>query len=169
MSILETPRLALRCWNEADEEPLYAICSDPLVMRYVGDGSPWSRETTREFIATAMKNEREHGYCRWALVAKEGGQFIGFCGLTPSEQGAEVGWRLAATHWGRGLATEAARAVLKYGFEQLGLQHITATVQAANEASRRVVEKLGMLQEREFERNGRRILLFAATRAPRDV
>ena len=111
MLILETNRLILRRWTPADELPLYGICSDPLVMQYVGDGAPWSRERTRQFIEEALATEKQYGYCRWPLILKDDGALTGFCGFTPAEHGAEIGWRLAREYWGRGLATEAAPAV----------------------------------------------------------
>ena len=166
MPILETDRLILRCWTDDDEAECYAICSDPQVMQYVADGGCWSREQTRQFIAEAIECERRHGYCRWPLILKEGGELAGFCGFTPTAAGPEMGWRLASLHWGRGLATEAARAVLAYGFERLGFQRVTATVQSANEPSRRIAEKLGMRCDQVIQRNGREVLVFSIS-APR--
>lgn len=169
MLILETNRLILRGWTPADELPLYAICSDPVVMRYVGDGAPWSRERTRQFIEESLATERQYGYCRWPLILKDDGLLVGFCGFTPTENGAEIGWRLARGYWGQGLATEAAQAVLKFGVEKLGFQRVTATVQSGNEASLRVAEKLGMAVEKRIERNGREVLMLVANAAPDDV
>lgn len=189
--VIETSRLLLRCWSLDDLEPFHAVCSDPRVMEYVGSGQPWSRSRTLEMIETAMATRRQHGYCRWAVilkpvvgsvpptlhtrpeerlaqqerdpVASPADPLIGFCGFVPAEGGAEIGWRLGAAHWGQGLATEAARATLQYGFETLRFPRVIATIQAGNAASRRVAEKLGMNYTHSFERAGREILVFAAT------
>jgi len=163
LHILETDRLILRRWTADDEAPCHAICSDPLVMQYVADGACWSLERTRQFIEEAMATERQYGYCRWPMILKADGLLAGFCGFTPAEGGAEMGWRLASRYWGRGLATEAARAVLAYGFSRFGFRRVIATVQSANGPSRRVAEKLGMTLERTIQRNGREVLVFAAT------
>lgn len=117
-------------------------------MRYVGDGAPWTRERTRQFIEEAAAFEREHGYCRWPLVAKNSETLIGFCGFIAADEGAEIGWRLASEYWGRGLATEAAQAVLKFGAETFGFRRVMATVHCENRASLRLAEKLGMSLER---------------------
>jgi RimJ/RimL family protein N-acetyltransferase len=167
--ILETNRLIIRRWTVADELPLYAICSDPVVMQYVGDGAPWTREGTRQFIEEALATEKQYGYCRWPLILKDDGMLAGFCGFAPAEHGAEIGWRLARGKWGRGLTTEAAQAVLKFGIQKLGFQRVTATVQSGNEASLRVAEKLGMAVEQRIERNGREVLILVANAAPGEV
>jgi len=77
-----------------------------------------------------------------------------------SEDGTEIGWRLAPEFWGQGLATEAASGALEHGFQTLGFQRVIATVQAANAASIRVIEKLGMQHESSFQRNGREVLTY---------
>ena len=162
---LETERLIFQDWNATDLEPLHSLCADPSVMQFVGDGEPWSRARTDQFVATAREMSQTLGYCRWPVIDKACSAVIGFCGFVPASDGAEIGWRLAKEYWGRGLATEAARAVLKHGFESLGFQRIIATVQSPNRASMRVVEKLGMKAESSFHRNGREVILFSISRA----
>lgn len=161
---LETERLMFRDWQASDLEPFHAICSDPSVMQFVGDGTPWSRERTEQFIVSAREMSRTLGFCRWPVIDKASSAVIGFCGFVPASDSAEIGWRLAKESWGRGLATEAARAVLKHGFESLRFQRIIATVQAPNRASIRVVEKLGMKAESTFQRGGREVILFSISR-----
>lgn len=156
--ILETPRLIVRRWTADDADALHSICSDPDVMRYVGDGAPWSAQRTRQFIEDAVATEQTHGYCRWPLIAKDAGLLAGFCGFIPAAEGAEIGWRLASQFWGRGLATEAALAVLKYGVETFGFCRVTATVHCDNRASLRVAEKLGMSVETRNEQTCRVVL-----------
>jgi RimJ/RimL family protein N-acetyltransferase len=159
--VLETDRLMLRQWAAADLEPFCALCSDPRVMQFVGNGQPWSRQQAAAFIDRALAQSREHGYCQWALVHKEAGAVIGFCGFVPAERGAEIGWRLASDYWGHGLATEAARAVIRYGFEKLRFERLLATVQTGNRASLRVMEKLGMQFDGSIVRDGRDVLIYS--------
>jgi RimJ/RimL family protein N-acetyltransferase len=162
LHILETERLIVRPWSHEDEEPFCALCADPLVMRHVGDGVGWSPETARQFIADGIAEQHQHGYCRWPLILKDTGALAGFCGFAHRDAGAEIGWRLASQYWGRGLATEAAQAVFRYGAHVLGFERITATIQSGNDASQRVAEKLGMTLAGRMERNGRETLIYAA-------
>lgn len=157
-------RMVFRAWREGDLECFHTLCSDPQVMRHVGDGRAWSRERTAEFIASAGETLRRKGYCQWALIHKADRQLIGYCGFVASQAEPEIGWRLSPRYWGRGLATEAARAALRHGFETLGFQRVLATVQEGNVASIRVVEKLGMQPLGRFRRSGRAVLLFSATK-----
>ncbi len=156
-----TERLVFRDWNAADLAAFQAICSDPVVMEFVGTGEPWSLIQTEQFITRAHEMSESLGYCQWPLTHKADSVVIGFCGFIPATNGAEIGWRLARAYWGQGLATEAARAVLKHGFETLAFQHITATVQSSNRASIRIMEKLNMNAESSFRRNGRDVLQFS--------
>ncbi|MBC7817833.1 MAG: GNAT family N-acetyltransferase [Planctomycetaceae bacterium] len=158
---LETERLIFRDWTAADLEPFHALCSDPGVMQFVGDGEPWSWERTEQFVARAREMSQTLGFCQWPVIHKAESGLIGFCGFVPASDGVEIGWRLAKEFWGRGLATEAARAVLKHGFESLGFQRVIATVQSPNLASIRVIEKLGLKPESRFHRNGREVILFS--------
>jgi RimJ/RimL family protein N-acetyltransferase len=116
------------------------------VWRYIGDPSQ-TVDQTRERLERYGGWEREHGYTLWAVVERESGRLVGDCGLIPLEgQGPEVelGYRFDREHWGRGYATEAARAALAFGFDTLGLSEIVALTVPANERSRRVMERLGM-------------------------
>lgn len=157
----ETDRLILRDWTDEDLEPFQAICSDPAVMQFVGDGQPWSEEKTKLWIESSIETARTHGYCRWALVLKGTSELIGFCGFVPTNDGPEIGWRLANKFWGAGLATEAATAALRYGFDTLGFRRVMALVQSPNRASIRVCEKLGMKFESCFQRNEREVLVYS--------
>lgn len=105
---------------------------------------------------------REYGYCQWALICKADDKLIGYCGFVKSDNDSEIGWRLAPEYWGKGLATEAARAALKHGMMTLRFRRVIATAQTANLASARVIEKLGMTLERRFDRDGREVMIFSA-------
>lgn len=161
---LETQRLVFRDWTASDLEPFQLLCADPNVMEFVGDGTPWSRERSEQFVARACEMSRTHGFCQWPIIFKPCSTLIGFCGFVPASDGAEIGWRLAKERWGQGIATEAARAVLRHGFETLEFKRIIATVQSANRASIRVVDKLGMQAESTFHRSGREVILYSIHR-----
>lgn len=164
-----TTRLVFRDWQTTDLDVLYAICSDPRVMQYVRDGQPWSVAWTSNFIDRQIHSATTLGYCQWALVSKADARVIGYCGFIPAEDGGELGWRLAHRVWGRGLATEAARAALAFGFFSLRFNRVVATVQSANQASLRVAEKLGMKPTRTLHRNGRELIEFGCQRPTLEV
>jgi len=146
MVFIETHRLELRSWEADDWKRFKPIATDSEVMRYIGHGELWSDERTKQFVTGSIRRFRESGYCLWPLMFKKNQDLIGFCGLTllnePDE--IEIGWRLARAYWGMGLATEAAEAVMKYGFEKLKLDRIVAIAQPPNKRSIRVMEKIGM-------------------------
>jgi len=156
----DTDRLSFRVWEPTDLNCLDAICSDPQVMAFVGEGHVWTRERTWQFIQSAIDTWHEFGYCQWAVIHKADHALIGFCGFVHRTAEPEIGWRFAPTYWGQGLATEAARAVLKHGLMTRGFPRVTATVQSANAASIRVIEKLDMKLLRSFQRAGREIRVY---------
>jgi ribosomal-protein-alanine N-acetyltransferase len=144
--IVEAERLALREWTAEDAGALFAVASDPEVMRYVGDGRPWAGVgRAREWLGWMAECYRRNGYGRWAVVEREGGRLVGSCGFWPLAETGEVdfGYLLARDCWGRGYATEAGRAALAYGFGRLGFGEVVARVLPENAASGRVLEKLG--------------------------
>jgi ribosomal-protein-alanine N-acetyltransferase len=132
-------------------------------MQHIGDGQVWRRERTRQFIQSAIETLRDHGYCQWALIHKADDKLIGYCGFKKTKSEPEIGWRLAPDYWGQGLATEAARAALEHGLMTLRFRRVIATAQTANVASARVIEKLGMTLERRFDRDGRKVMIYART------
>jgi RimJ/RimL family protein N-acetyltransferase len=147
MQIIETPRLSIRHLDERDFNALYALCSDPDVVRYMGDGQPLTAEQTRQWIGVSINNYATRGYGCSAVIDKASGAMIGFCGLVhPVEapEDVEIIYALRPEYWGRGLASEAAGAMLRYGLERFQLPQILATIDAANTASIAIVEKLGM-------------------------
>lgn len=148
MIIIETPRLILRTWEDADFEPMCRINQDPEVMRYFPDLQ--DRVETKQFIHKVNAHFDQYGYGLYATQLKETGEFIGFIGLlnvifiahfTPA---VEIGWRLALAHWGRGYATEGAKAVLDYAFNTLAIPEIVSFTTVENQRSRRVMEKIGL-------------------------
>lgn len=125
--------------------------ADPLVAEYLP--TPLSREESEVFIARVEAHFEKHGFGLWAVEVLEDHRFAGYVGLmtprikTKFTPCVEVGWRLAAEHWGKGYATEGARAAIAYGFDVIGLREILSWTVPANMRSRRVMEKLGMTRD----------------------
>jgi ribosomal-protein-alanine N-acetyltransferase len=153
--ILSTPRLLLRPWRESDFEPFAALNADPVVMEHFP--STQSREESDAFARRAMAHVEEHGWGQWAVEVVGGAPFIGFVGLStktfeaPFTPCTEVGWRLSRDAWAHGYATEAARAALDFGFQELGLAEIVSYTTLANARSIAVMERLGMRRNIEFD------------------
>ncbi|MFD2111891.1 GNAT family N-acetyltransferase [Thiorhodococcus fuscus] len=145
---LETERLRLRQWRAEDREPFAALNADPEVMAFFPSTLDRCASDAIADRCEALIARRGWGF--WALEAKEGGRFIGFVGLhapeleLPFSPCVEIGWRLAHAYWGRGLATEAARAALRVGFERIGLAEIVSFTAVINARSRGVMQRLGM-------------------------
>ena len=143
-AILTTPRLLLREFAPEDAPALCALNSDPEVMKYTGD-APFASVGEAEDFVRGYDHYREHGYGRWSVILRATGEFIGWCGLAFNEaKQVDLGFRFARKHWGKGYATESARAVLAYGFGELALAEVIGRAARANTASIRVLEKLGM-------------------------
>ena len=151
MQEIETPRLWLRGWRPEDREPFARLNADPLVMRYFT--STLSRRESDAGVDRVEAHFQLHGFGLYAAELRETGEFIGFIGLNvPSFKAhfspcVEIGWRLAADYWNRGLATEGAGAVLRYAFETVGLGEVVSFTVPANLPSRRVMEKIGMIRD----------------------
>jgi RimJ/RimL family protein N-acetyltransferase len=145
---VETERLILRQWRDADRGPFAALNADPEVMRYFP--APYTPDESNEAIDRQTKWIAERGWGLWAVEVRETGRFIGFVGLSvprhelPFLPCVEIGWRLAKEAWGQGFASEAARASLAYGFDVLKLTEIVSFTALANGPSRRVMERIGM-------------------------
>jgi RimJ/RimL family protein N-acetyltransferase len=173
MIMIETPRLVLRRWREEDVLPMAAINADPEVMRWIRDGSVRDEQQSRAQIESWEQQWEEQGFGLFAVELRETGELAGFTGLAvptfmPEVMPAvEVGWRLGRDHWGRGLASEAARVAVRHAFDQAGLSRIVSIAQVGNVASERVMVKLGMTVDRELTPagSGRPSRVYALTRA----
>ena len=147
-TVLRTERLVLRPWRDDDLDAFAALNADPRVMEHFV--APLDRAASDEVASRVRAHFAEHGYGMWAVEVPGVTSFAGMTGLfhvpftAPFTPAVEIGWRLAAAHWDRGYATEAARAALRFGFETLGLAEIFAYTAGANTRSRRVMDKLGM-------------------------
>jgi len=149
--MIETDRLLLRPWDRRDREPFARLNSNPRVMEFMP--GRLSRADSDLLAGHIEDHFREHGFGLYAAKLRKDGQFIGFIGLavpgfkarfTPC---VEIGWRLSADYWGRGFATEGAKAVVRHAFEFLGLEDLVSFTVPANLRSRRVMEKIGMTRD----------------------
>ncbi|MFG5776525.1 GNAT family N-acetyltransferase [Comamonas sp. J-3] len=146
-----TERLQLRQWRAADREPFAAMSADAQVMRYFP--APLSRPQSDAMVAKCEALLAARGWGIWAVERKADQRFIGFVGLhvpqdpLPFMPCVEVAWRLARHAWHQGFATEAARAALQLGFEQLQLPEIVAFTTVSNQPSQAVMQRLGMARD----------------------
>jgi ribosomal-protein-alanine N-acetyltransferase len=148
---LETERLVLREFVHGDLAAVHCYASDPEVVRYMSWG-PNTEQDTRDAVRRWLEQRAEKARRNFtlAIVLRDGGQLIGACSIRVSDPeggSAHIGYCLNREYWGRGYATEAARALVKFGFEQLGLHRIFAKCDTQNLASARVLENAGMLRE----------------------
>ncbi len=148
---IRTERLLLRGWTPSDRDAFAALNADPRVMEFLGD--PLTRQQSDALVDRIEAKFERDGLGFWAVEAPGVAAFVGMVGLAvPSFEAAfmpavEVGWRLDADYWGRGYATEAARAALEFGFHSAGLREIVAFTTERNVRSRRVMERIGMTHD----------------------
>ena len=152
---LTTERLLLRGWTDDDLAPWAALNDDPAVMEHFpGHLTREQSDASAQRIRTALQ---ENGWGLWAVEVRESGEFVGFTGLqvprfdAPFMPAVEIGWRLARSSWGRGYATEAARASLAHAFGPLGLDEVVAMVVPGNTRSQGVMRKLGMRHDEDAD------------------
>ena len=143
---METERLVLRPFAESDAGPLHTILGVEGVLRYFPSSDPPSLGQVQRLVARQTEQWQEHGLGWWAVETRHTPGLIGWCGLQylPETGQVEVAYLLGKEQWGQGLATEAARASLHFGFDALNLETIIALVHPENLASQRVIEKLEM-------------------------
>lgn len=153
---LETERLVLRRFTEADVDNLFDLDGDPEVMRFITGGKPTPRDVIRNDILPRFLHyyERFAGFGFWAAIEKSTGDFLGWFHFRPPEGGGpdeiELGYRLRRAAWGKGYATEGSRALIHKGFTELGVRRVVASTMTVNTASRRVMEKAGLTLARTF-------------------
>ena len=153
---LETERLILRTFTPDDVDLATALDADPAVMRYINGGRPTPRDEIREVYLPSWiaYYEAVDRYGFWAAIEKRTGRFLGWFHLRPRDgdpdDEPELGYRLVASAWGRGYATEGSRALIRKAFEGLGARRVYATTMVVNVASRRVMEKAGLRFVRVF-------------------
>ena len=163
---LSTDRLLLRPFQDQDLDAYAAICSDPEVMRYLGDGKPLSRADAWRQMAMILGHWQLRGYSMWAVEERQSNVLIGRIGFWRPEgwPGFELGWTLGRNWWGMGYATEGARTALDFAFTRLGREHVISLIHPENRASIRVAERLGERIEGETELFGHQVLIYGIHR-----
>jgi ribosomal-protein-alanine N-acetyltransferase len=154
--LLTTPRLVLREITQDDAPAFFAVRADPLVMKYWSSLPVTTMEPIHAAIAQVIEGVRAGNSIRWAITDRENGAFLGSGGFWRWDKRSfrgELGYDLGSAHWGKGLATEALAAMLRYGWETMKLHSAEANVDPRNEASLRVLKKLGFVQEGLLKEN----------------
>ena len=152
MTTVETARLILRPWCADDLDHLLGLYADSELVRYISGGRPLSRERVVSMLEHALRQWREYGFGPWSAIDKVTGAWIGEIGLNeipdwPDDNKVEVGWELHRSWWGRGLAPQGGRAALWFGFAQHHLERIISVTKPENAPSRRVMEKIGLIDQ----------------------
>jgi RimJ/RimL family protein N-acetyltransferase len=156
---LETDRLVLRRFTEADVDNLFGLDSDPDVMHFINGGRPTPRDVIQNELLPWFLHyyERFEGYGFWAATEKSTGEFLGWFHFRPAEGSSpdepELGYRLCKSAWGKGFGTEGSRALIRKGFTEFGVQRVVASTMVVNIASRRVMEKAGLTLVRIFHQS----------------
>ena len=164
---IETKRLTLRPFREADATALFELSQDPDVVRWVGDRRVPTRQEAWRAVAGWLGHWDMRGYGQWAIEEQASGRFIGRAGIiNPVEwPGPEVGYLLGCAWWGHGFATEAARAAMDWGFDQIGFTDLLSLIDPTNQPSIAVATRLGESLRGEFDLGGNTVLTYGITRA----
>lgn len=166
--MLETDRLRLREMTIDDVNPLLVIFSDPEVMKSFG-GILFDRRQMERWVRRNLDHQKLYGYGLFSVILKAEDVLVGDCGLEHMEVDGrgevEIGYDFRSDYWGRGLATEAAVAVLDFALVRLGLPRVISLIRPDNIASLRVAEKIGMAKEKEIERGGTKYWIFSRSRS----
>ena len=143
---LRTSRLILRPWTLEDARALFSILHEEDILQYFPNPAPLPLDKVQNYISHQLRHWQEHGYGHWAVTLREKDEVLGWCGLEylPELNETEVAYLLSKNTWGKGFATEAARAALRFGFNNTGLEAIIGLVHPENRASIRVLEKCGL-------------------------
>jgi RimJ/RimL family protein N-acetyltransferase len=167
MITLETARLRPRPFRDDDLDAYAELCSDPEVMRYVGDRRVLSREDAWRQMAMLAGHWQLRGFGMWAVEERDTGCFVGRVGLHYPEgwPGREIAWALGRRFWGRGYATEAARAALAEAFGRLGWPRIISLIDPANIRSIRLAQRIGERLEGETTVRGHRVAVYALAKS----
>lgn len=164
--VLETARLRLRSFRDEDLDDYAALCADPEVMRYLGTGQTLGRAEAWRQMAFILGHWRLRGFGLWAVEARDSGELLGRIGHLHPEgwPGFEVAWTLARPHWGKGYATEGARAAVAYAFAALGRDRVISLIHPENRASIRVAERIGERPTGRAEVFGHEVIVYELTR-----
>jgi ribosomal-protein-alanine N-acetyltransferase len=161
---IETERLLLRPFNLGDLEAFSLICADPEVMRFIGSGKTLEKEAVKQQMLSWIASYEEQGFGLLALILKENEKLLGFCGLmqqiVDDETYIELGYRLDRAFWGKGIASEAAKSIRDYAFNQLDIPYLISIIQVDNIASKMVAEKIGMKYMKQTHFKGVLVNIF---------
>jgi RimJ/RimL family protein N-acetyltransferase len=160
--ILETPRLILRAFEPEDVPELHRMMNGPDVLRYFPPGAAPSYEQVERGVERFLQHWETHGYGLWAVVEREIGRLIGRCGLAFVEelQAVEIDFLFGNPYWGKGYASEAARAALDWSLAEHHFEKVIGIVHPENAASRRVLEKLGMICQESRQLWGMGVMVY---------
>ena len=155
---IETERLILREFRESDLDGMFELDSDPEVHRYLGNKPVKTKEESQRIIASALKQYKERGIGRWAVIEKSSGEFMGWSGIRLNTEYNmngftkyyDVGYRLIKRYWGKGFATESGKAAVNYAFNVLKLPELYATTEIGNQASHNALLKIGLHYVEDF-------------------
>lgn len=159
ITFLESERLEFATWSEEDRPLASALWGDPEVTKWISSKGFLSEDEIEARLEQEIKRQQELGVQYWPLFEKESGVFVGSCGLrpySPDEEIYELGFHLTRDHWGKGYAMEAARAVIRYAFEELQVKALFAGHHPKNEVSRHMLSKLGFeyVRDERYEPTG---------------
>lgn len=159
---LETERLLLAFAEHRDLDNLVLLRSDPEVMRFIGEGRVQTREEVEEFLNAAIVYQEKYGFGFFSVFEKETGAFVGQAGLfhvafDENQDELEVAYRFHKKYWGKGYATECARALIHWAFEHLSIEKLFADVHPNNSGSAHVLEKVGMIDIGEVIYRGQKV------------
>lgn len=159
--------MTMRMWRESDFEAHAAVCADPVVMRFLGEGKSLDRMGAWRHLAMLVGHWHLRGYGHWVVEEKSSGRYAGRVGFYNPEgwPGFELGWTLGREFWGKGYATEAARRALRYAFEEMNRDHVISLIDPANEASIKVAGRIGEKAKGETEVFGKRVIVYGMSRS----
>jgi ribosomal-protein-alanine N-acetyltransferase len=170
VDLLETKRLTLRKLVLDDAEALYRIYHEPEVLKYFTHGPPESIDAERQGIERHLGHYERHGFGLWATVLRDSGELIGRCGLLSQQvdgvEEIEVAYLLSPRFWGRGLASEAARAVRDFAFSSVDCARLVSIIHPQNLASKRVATALGMVFWKQSRLYDIDVEIFSVVRPP---
>jgi RimJ/RimL family protein N-acetyltransferase len=165
--VLTTPRLRVRPITIEDVDALHELWTIPAVRRYLWDDQVLARETVQEIVTHSCESFVERGFGYFALEFRDRDGLVGFCGHRVSEEGGheiELLYGIHPRHWGEGLVAEAARAVLRHGFESCGMERVIAATDTPNQQAVRVLQKLGMVFEQRRQFHGLDTVFYSMSR-----
>lgn len=165
--VIDTPRLRVRPISPDDIDALHDLWTIPAVRRYLWDDQVLARETVEDIVAQSCASFTAHGFGYFGLEFRDERGLVGFCGYRQADDPAhiELLYGIHPRHWGEGLVAEAARAVLRHGFEACRIDRVVAATDTPNQQAVRVLQKLGMVFEARREFHGLDTVFYVMSRS----